>query len=45
VNFFTFKYPKQIRYEMVELGRVDLAGGSGFMTCIARTMFRTHLRN
>jgi hypothetical protein len=40
-----FKKIKQILYEMVELGRGDLAGGSGFMTYIARTTFRTHLQN
>jgi len=30
---------------MVELGRGDLVSVSGFMTCIARTTFRTQLQN
>jgi hypothetical protein len=29
----------------VELGRDDLASGSGFMTCIASTRFWTRLQN
>jgi len=36
---------KQILYEMMELGRGDLVSGSGFMTCITRTTFRTQHQN
>ena len=43
--FQKFKTIKQILYEMMELGRGYLACGSGFMTYIARTKFRTYLQN